>query len=215
MKFFFKSAKPQQNIITLTSDEAALLGKLDIADELGIAIKTKTQSKIEGLYELQMGDNYPEAPKLRGIKSLVDKKVTIPKMLQSVMDLQIDHSFSDYHILSCGHFGDDKDYFIAAIKTNDKYECLRIFETNGVNYNLETDNIIEFFIKWESQARFSIIDAYHDRVIIQLLDFDFDLEKFAKEALEFCPDFLAAVEDEEQLRNYILERKGEVDFWWD
>jgi hypothetical protein len=44
---------------------------------------------------------------------------------------------------------------------------------------------------------------------------NFDVDLFATEALALCPDFLAAVEDEQQLRQYILDRKGEIDFWWD
>lgn len=212
---FFNFLKPKQKVVTLTNDEEALLLKLHTAKELGIAVKSKTRNKIEGLYELQMFDNYAENPKLKGIKSLVDPKVTIPSMLQSVKELQAESIFKDYHILSCGHFGSDKDYFIATIKTVDQFECLRIFETNGINYNLETSDIINFLNKWKSEARFSIIDAYHDRAIIQLQDFNFDLDKFCKEVLEFCPDFLAAVEDEEQLKKYIQDRNGEIDFWWD
>jgi Domain of unknown function (DUF4253) len=215
MGFFSKHKKADKKDAVLTSDEEELLKTLNIDNELGLAIKSKTDNRIEKLYELQEFDDYTEDPKVRGIKSLVDARTTMPNLYQNVKELQSNNTFKDYHILSCGSFGDDKDYFIGAIKTKDKYECLRIFETNGVNYNLETKDIIDFFQKWETQARFSIIDAYFDRVIIQLGDFDLDLDKFAKEALEFCPDFLSAVENEEQLKKYILDRKGEVDFWWD
>jgi hypothetical protein len=46
-------------------------------------------------------------------------------------------------------------------------------------------------------------------------DFNFDLDLFCKEVLIFCPDFLAAVENEEELKKYIVDKNGEVDFWWD
>jgi hypothetical protein len=215
MGFFSKYKKSDKKDAILTSDEADLLKTLDIDGELGLAIKNKTHNQIEKLYESQEFDDYNENPKVRGIKSLVPASVTMPALYQHVKELQSNSTFKDYHILSCGNFGDDKDYFIGAVKTKDKYECLRIFETNGVNYDLETKDIIDFFQKWDTQARFFIIDAYFDRVIIQLADFDLDLDKFAKEALEFCPDFLSAVDNEEQLKKYILDRKGEVDFWWD
>jgi hypothetical protein len=162
-----------------------------------------------------MFDDYKDEPQLKGIKSKVDDKVTMPDLYKKVKDLQGESNFLDYHIFSCGHFGSDTDYFIGAIKTNDQFECLRIFETNGINYNLETKDIIAFLENWQRQVKFSIIDAYHDRVIIQLLNFDFNSDEFAKEALEFCPDFLAAVEDVEQMKEYIIDRKGEIDFWWD
>ena len=215
MKFFFNLTKTARKTEVLTNDEEELLRALSIDNELGLAIKSRTNNKIEKLYEVQEFDDYTEDPKLRGIKSVINEKVTMPSLYDNVKELQSNFTFKDYHIFACGNFGSDKDYFIGALKTRDKFECLRIFETNGINYNLETQDIILFFQKWDSQARFSIIDAYIDRVIIQLADFDFDLDTFAKEALEFCPDFLSAVENEDQLKQYILDRNGEVDFWWD
>ncbi len=215
MKLFPKSTKSSEKIITLTDDEEILLKELDIDRELCIAIKNKTNNEVEGLYELQELDDYPEDPKLKGIKSLIDEKITMPSIFQTVKELQAIAAFNDYHILCCGHYANEKEYFIGAIKTKDKYECLRIFETNGINYNLNTRDIIDFLQKWETQTKFSIIDAYHDRVIIQLLDLDFDLKEFARDCLKFCPDFSAVTENEEQMKNYIIERKGEIDFWWD
>ena len=215
MKFLFNLLKKAPKTEMLTNDEEDLLRALNIDSALGLAIKSCTNNKIERLYEVQEFDEYTEDPKIRGIKSVISEKVTMPSLYEKVKGLQSISTFKDYHILSCGNFGSDKDWFISAIKTRDKFECLRVFETNGVNYNLDTKDIILFFQKWDCQARFSIIDAYIDRVIIQLADFDFDLDTFAKEALEFCPDFLSAVEDEEQLKQYILDRNGEVDFWWD
>jgi hypothetical protein len=201
MKFSFKRQKTEKDIANLTVDEETLLTKLNILPD--------------GLYEVQMFDDYEDEPKLKGIKSLLEEKVSIPKMLQNIKELQADNKFQDYHIFSCGHYGSDKEYFIGAIKTTDQYDCLRVFETNGINYNVETKDIIKFFKKWEAHSIFSIIDAYHDRVIIQFSDLNFDLDEFSKEALELCPDFLSAIEGAQNMKKYILDRNGEVDFWWD
>lgn len=215
MKFFFSKSKSDTPSSKLSSEEESLLSHINISIDLALLIKGKTKSNIEGLYEVQMFDDYKDEPQLKGIKSKVDDKVTMPDLYKKVKDLQTDSNFLNYHIFSCGHYGSDKDYFIGAIKTNDQFECLRVFETNGINYNLETKDIIAFFEKWRRQVKFSIIDAYHDRVIIQLFNFDFNIDEFAKEAVEFCPDFLAVAEDVEQMKKYILDRKGEIDFWWD
>lgn len=215
MKFFFSKSKADTTSLKLSTEEETLLLQINISNELALSIKEKTKNNIEGLYEMQMFDDYKDEPQLKGIKSKVDDKVTMPDLYKKVKDLQTDRRFLNYHIFSCGHFGSDRDYFIGAIKTDDQFECLRIFETNGINYNLETKDIIGFLEKWQKQVKFSIIDAYHDRVIIQLFNFDFNIDEFAKEALEFCPDFLAAVENAEQMKKYILDKKGEIDFWWD
>jgi hypothetical protein len=215
MKFFFKKPKPMIVPVTLSSDEEQLLNMLEISGEVGLSIKKKTNNKIEGLYELQMFEDYSEEPKLKGIKSLFEQKVTVPGMLEIIKELQSENELRGYHIFCCGNYAGDKDYFIGALKTNDQYECLRIFETNGINYDIGTDDIIQFFKRWETQATFSIIDAYCDRVAIQFLDLNFDLEKFSKEALELCPDFLAVIEEEHLMKKYIIDRNGKVDFWWD
>src|SRR5690242_9996081 len=114
-------------------------------------------------------------------------------ILPMVEHLQKNIVLTGYHMFSCGGFGSDEDYSIGLIKTDDQYECLRVFETNGVNYNLDTNDIIAFLQRWKTEVSFSIIDVSHDRVGIQLATLDFDLDTFAKEVLEFCPDFLAAV----------------------
>ena len=215
MKFLFNKSKSDGVPLKLSSEEESLMLQISMSHELALSIKDKTRNNIEGLFELQMFDDYKDEPQLKGIKSKAYDNVSMPDLYKKVKDLQADNNFSGYHIFSCGHYGSDKDYFIAAIKTNDQFECLRVFETNGINYDLETEDIIAFFEKWQTQVKFSIIDAYHDRVIIQLLNFNFNIDEFAREALDFCPDFFAAVEDIEQMKKYILDRKGLIDFWWD
>jgi hypothetical protein len=213
MGFFFSKSKNTE--VKLTDKEETLLKKLLFSKELVLAIRSNTRNHVEELFELQMFYEYEHEPGLKGIKSLFRNSITIPAMYTIVRRLQANISFKDYHIFSGGHYGGDKDYFIGAIKTTDQYECLRVFETNGINYNIKTKDIIRFFSKWQKEINFSIIDAYHDRVVIQLAHLNFDIDLFAKEALELCPDFLSAVEDEKQLKKYIIDRKHEMDFWWD
>jgi len=203
----------QQSI--LNADENSLVAQLDYSKDLALAMKKKTNNVVEGLYELQMFDDYNQDAQLRGIKSVLNDKVNFYSMLGLVRELQSDSRFRDYHIFSGGHYGSDKDYFLGAIKTTDQFECLRVFETNGVNYNKTTEDIIDFLLRWRDEVNFSILDAYHDRVVIKLEHLNFDLDKFAKESLEFCPDFLSAVENEQELKQYIIDRKDELDFWWD
>ncbi len=101
MKLVPKSTKSSEKVITVTDDEEKLLKELAIDRQLCIAIKSKTDNKIEGLYELQELDDYAEDPKLRGIKSLIDEKITMPSIFQTVKELQAIAAFNDYHIL-CG-----------------------------------------------------------------------------------------------------------------
>jgi hypothetical protein len=159
MKFFFSKPKSKITEVKLNSSEEDLLHQVNYSKELALAIKSKTNGSVEGLYELQMFNHYVEGPKLRGIKSILDEEVNIPSMLSMVKHLQSDSNLKEYHIFSAGHYGSDKDYFLGAIKTSDQLESLRVFETNGINYNLQTKDIIEFLDKWHRQVNFSVLDV--------------------------------------------------------
>jgi hypothetical protein len=211
--FFWKPRRKKE--LELTPAEKALVEDLNFSKKLALAIKTKAGSSIDPLFESQWFDNYEHEPALKGIKCLLAKDLSTPGRHSMVKLLQANQEFSEYRIFSCGHYGAERDYYVGALKTHDQYDILRIFETNGLNYNLRTDDIIQFLLEWEQRVRFSIIDAYHDRVIIQFGHLEFDIINFAREALKICPDILSSVQNEKELKAYILKNRGEFDFWWD
>lgn len=199
----------------LDNSEIAILKSLGISEQLAMEMKYRTGNLIEGLYESQELDEYIEEPKLRGIKSVLSEKLDVPSRYHLVKQLQSDSRYKDYHIFCCGEYASDQKTFLGAIKTADQFECLQIFETNGINYNLTTEDVIKFFQKWHNYVNFLIVEVHFDSVLIQLEHLNFDMDEFARESIEFCPDFLAVVEDEQQMKQYVIERNGEVDFWWD
>ena len=206
-----------QSSMIITSEESELLTKLDIDDEVALTLKEATWQPLHALYEVQMDDEdkYDMPPALRGIKSVTDRSMSRDQVINIVETLQGSSVFQGHHVFCCGRFGSDRNYYLAVIKTNDQFQSLKIFETSGINYNLYTDDIIAFLQHWQQKVEFSIMEVDHDRVVIQLQHLDFDLELFSKEALELCPDFLSSVSDAQELKKYITERNGQVDFWWD
>lgn len=71
------------------------------------------------------------------------------------------------------------------------YELLREQGTNGMNYDLDTEDIIARLQQWEQGCEFEITDVENDRFSIHFSTLPDDLDKFAKDVQEFCPDLIS------------------------
>jgi len=75
-------------------------------------------------------------------------------------------------------------------KSTDQYEHIRKANTDGANYELDTDAIIARLKKWEMLCKFRVIAAGHDTVDIEFDTFPKDMDKFVRDLYEFCPDLV-------------------------
>lgn len=82
---------------------------------------------------------------------------------------------------------------IGILKGTDQYDILRTMQTNGEERGIATDDIIERLKGWEKRHPFEIIGAENGWVEIEFKTVPRDLEAFAEEVSDFCPD---AVEDD-------------------
>lgn len=124
---------------------------------------------------------------------------------------------------------------IILIKGSSQYDILTIQLTNGTNYDLSNRDIVQRLQKWENICCFQILGADFDWVELQFENLPSDLNTFAEEIYQFCPDTLeqgyvgeslteeANWEDlekalEEQtptdLAQYLLRTKN-LFLWWD
>lgn len=70
----------------------------------------------------------------------------------------------------------------------DRYEQLREAGTNGINYDVTNEDVIARFKRWETVCRFELSEIGHDRVTVTFETLPDDLDAFAQEIYEFCPD---------------------------
>ncbi len=82
---------------------------------------------------------------------------------------------------------------IGIIKGTDQYEILRIMHTDGDEYEISNEDVIDRLKEWEKIASFDIVGADSDWVEIEFKTLPADLKAFAEEVDEFSPD---AVEQE-------------------
>ncbi len=77
---------------------------------------------------------------------------------------------------------------IGILKGSDQYEILRIMHTDGDEYDISNEDVIERLKEWEKMSPFDIIGADYDWVEIEFKRLPKDLKAFAEEVYDFSPD---------------------------
>lgn len=77
---------------------------------------------------------------------------------------------------------------IGILRTTDQYEILRVMHTDGNDYDISHQDVIDRLKEWEETSPFVIIGADNDWVEIEFNVLPRDLKAFAEEVYDFCPD---------------------------
>ena len=77
---------------------------------------------------------------------------------------------------------------IGVLKGTDQYDILRIMHTNGNEYDISNQDVIDWLKDWETSAPFDIVGADSDWVEIKFKTLPADLKAFAQEVYDICPD---------------------------
>ncbi|HYA86663.1 MAG TPA: DUF4253 domain-containing protein [Nitrospirota bacterium] len=81
-----------------------------------------------------------------------------------------------------------KAYKIGVLKGTDQYEILRIMHTDGDDYDISNQDVIDWLKELEKKAPFEIVGADTDWVEIEFKTVPKDLKTIVEEAYDFCPD---------------------------
>jgi hypothetical protein len=104
---------------------------------------------------------------------------------------------------------------IAAIKGTDELDIVKWRQTNGINYDHENSDVVAKLAEWKQADDFVVLGASMDWVHIQFISTPKDVEAFAKEVYEFCPDAIdQGAGDMPTLISSIKAMNG-VFLWWD
>lgn len=135
---------------------------------------------------------------------------------QQVLPLFRD-AFTEHGYLVFYH-GHREDNFveIGILKSMDPYDILRLKGTNGLNYELETEDIINHIKEWENVAHFSILFASFNSVELLFHELPIDPRGFLEhEVRPFCFDFgTQSIMGEEDVAQSFIEYK-KLSLWWD
>lgn len=104
---------------------------------------------------------------------------------------------------------------IGILKGSDQYEILRIMHTDGDEYGIANQDVIDRLREWEKMFSFDIIGADSDWVEIEFKTLPRDLKAFAEDVYEFSPD--AVDQGPGTVEGLIREikRTNKLFLWWD
>ncbi|HEY6009823.1 MAG TPA: DUF4253 domain-containing protein [Nitrospirota bacterium] len=104
---------------------------------------------------------------------------------------------------------------IGILKTSDQYDILRIMHTDGDEYDITNQDVIDRLKEWQKISSFDIVGADSDWVEIEFRVLPKDLKAFAEEVYAFCPD--AVDQGPGSVDGLITDMKktNRLFLWWD
>ena len=104
---------------------------------------------------------------------------------------------------------------ITVLKTDDMFDALRFEGTNGINYDIYTDDIIEKLKLWNDQFGLDIFAASFDLVQARYIKMPPDMKAHAEETYAFCPDIVDQGTGSVEALQEETQKTQQLYLWWD
>lgn len=195
---------------SLTKTETELLNKLTFKTELLTELKSLTKTELKQLpaIDQETGDVLDDQF-YNGIFS----ETTEEKAVEFVTKLKTKYRENGYLIFVFE--GEDDKKNVAVIKGTDDLEILHYRRTDGINYDLENEDVVKKISEWKSKYGLIVIGCSRDWLQIEFEKLPTDIDTFAQEVYEFCPDSVdQGVGTIDKLKEAIKEMTG-LWLWWD
>jgi hypothetical protein len=72
--------------------------------------------------------------------------------------------------------------------TNDAFAAVRQACTSAPNFGMDTADIIDHLMKWQSLCSFVVKEATGDSIEIEFVKLPSDMDSFIRDLYKFCPD---------------------------
>lgn len=195
---------------SMTQTETELLNKLAFKTELLTELKSLTKTDLKQLpaIDQETGDVLSDK-----FYNGVFSETTEEKAFEFVTKLKSKYRENGYLIFVFE--GEDDKKNVAVIKGTDDLDILRYRRTDGINYDLENEDVVKKISEWKSKYGLIVIGCSRDWLQIQFEKLPTDIDAFAKEVYEFCPDSVdQGVGTIDKLKEVIKEMNG-LWLWWD
>ncbi len=188
---------------SLTGEEESLAQQVGFETDALLAVKQETTNALAALKD-------PEG-KTIGVQSDVaqDEATDIVGALRRTLEPMGYLAFQ-----SEMNFGSEPDR-IGIIKSTDQYDILRSRQTDGINYGLTNEAVVAKLQEWEAKSAFQIIGADFDWVEVEFETVPEDIDAFAREVYDFCPDTVDQGVESVQALGTAIEKEKTLFLWWD
>lgn len=96
-----------------------------------------------------------------------------------------------------------------------QFDILRVAASDAVNYGKQTEDLIKVLQRWHEAYGIDIFQASTDTIQLRLQRLPPDVDKFAAEVYEFCPDIVdQGVGSVAKLAEHISKSRT-LYLWWD
>jgi hypothetical protein len=114
------------------------------------------------------------------------------------------------------NFGiDNKPDVIAVLKSKDKFEILRQVQTDGINWDIDNDSLINLIKKFDKKYSLELVGAGDDWCEFKITNDVKDWVRLAKEAYKVCPDIVDQGTQTVAKLAEEMKRTKRLYFWWD
>jgi hypothetical protein len=104
---------------------------------------------------------------------------------------------------------------IAVLHGADQYDALRFMQTNGINYEIDTDSVVALLKRWDREHGLRLLGAGMDWVEMEIVNPPADMAVLAAEVYAVCPDVVSqGTETVERLADE-RRRPRVLYLWWD
>jgi len=104
---------------------------------------------------------------------------------------------------------------IGVVKGTDQYDILRAVATDGANYNVSNGDVIAKLKEWDARYQLHITGAGGDWVEARFGKPPSDMDAFAAEVNQFCPDVVSQGTGTVADLAADMRKTGKLYLWWD
>lgn len=98
---------------------------------------------------------------------------------------------------------------------NGPLDILQVAQTDAINYDMQTKDLQTKLAKWNKAYGIDVWQAETDTIQLRFVKMPRNIEAFAKEVYEFCPDIVdQGAGTQRALIQEMQQQKG-VTLWWD
>lgn len=110
---------------------------------------------------------------------------------------------------------DSKPDYIGVLKTTDKYAIIRQIGTDGINYDITNDSLINIVKQFDKKYSLDLIGVSGDWCEFAVVNTPADWLEFAKEVYAVCPDVVEQGTGSVEVLAEEMKRTKRLYFWWD
>lgn len=199
--------KPDPEIRLTPADEELAR---TIGFEAGVLLRVKQLSGGE-IVRLTVEDDRPEPAPAAGFAIVVPASIAGALVLNLREELAARGFVPFVDQMNYGN-GDDR---VGVIRGADSFEVLRLKKTDGINYGHTSDAVLARLEQWHRATPLTIVGAGRDWVDLEFETLPADLDAFAKEVYEFCPDTVDQGFPSVAELASALKASRRLYLWWD